>query len=61
MIADVFLPDHLRYNERARAVCLRFGDLIDVLAPQTVGAPETVADMNHVNPSLTAGLVRPEA
>lgn len=54
MIADL-LPDHLRYNERARAVCLRVGDLIDVLAPQQVGAPGPV-ETNHVDPLLTAGL-----
>lgn len=53
MLADM-LPGDLRYDENARAVCLRLSDFVDAVTHARAATAE--AEFNQVNAALTTGL-----
>lgn len=56
MLASM-LPEPLRYDDRARAACLRVEMFLDAIAPVRMrGADEGAVEANHVDPGLTAGI-----
>lgn len=60
MLASM-LPDGLRYDEQAQAVCLRVEWFMEAIAPVHGRAAEAApAEANHVDPGLTAGMRRAE-
>ena len=55
------LPGELRYDERARAVCLRLEWALESIAPLwPAEATRAGAEANHVDAGLTSGLRRAE-
>ncbi len=58
MLADM-MPEPYRYDERARAVCLRLSHLIDALAPlRPMPAQGAEESAEHVDPDLASTLRR---
>ena len=58
MLAEM-LPEALRYDDRARAVCLRLEWLLDALAPVRPEAePGGAPAHSDIDPALTANLAR---
>lgn len=56
MLADVMLPADLRYDERARAVCLRIADVCEALCPTRPHLAAPNGEQNRVDPHLADGL-----
>lgn len=57
MLADM-MPEPYRYDERARAVCLRLSHLIDALAPLRLAQDQGTDDAPGVDPNLTDDMRR---